>query len=125
MSDKPAPCRRCAHHDHAGIEAQSACVHCDMGSKFQDPAEGYPSGTVDDLERYPATIGEQMDMVLRKAVTMPAMEENEALHVAEALREAWDNVTVEAPTHDGVRVVASDIDKPGSRLVCLVYVEED
>lgn len=49
------PCATCAHQDSASVGSLSACTHCgpDDWSKYQDPADAYPTGTVDDLERYP------------------------------------------------------------------------
>jgi hypothetical protein len=52
--DGPAPeCAGCLNLHNPSTDAAIACTQCTEGSEYVDPAEGYPSGTVDDLERYP------------------------------------------------------------------------
>jgi hypothetical protein len=104
-------CLSCVHHDHASIAAQSACSHCEDGSKHQDPEDGYPSGTVDDEDRYPSI------------TTIQRIEMAEAAYLAELLRQRWDNVSLEDPTRDGVRIVVGDDDTPDRRVVLHVNVE--
>jgi hypothetical protein len=53
------------------------------------------------------------------------LEKSEAADIAAMLRKSWDLVNVEEETSDGIRIVASDIDNPDFRLVCLVYVEDN